>query len=261
MILPRLRTVLILATAAAACLLALPAFALDRAGADAEYAQLLTRYVTPRGVRYGVWRATGQDVKALSEVVTSYRSIEPGGLPPDERKALDINLYNSKVLEIVLQGNPKESIKDLSKGLSGSEIFSRALIGLQGKPISLNDLEKTIRDESKDPRVHFALNCAARSCPPIRPEPYDPARLDEQLDDSTRRFLTAPGSVEVQSSGGRTTIVAVKIFEWYADDFKATGGPLAFLQKYGPKEAADAIAAGKARLLFHDYDWSLNASE
>ncbi len=261
MILPRLTTFLILATAAAAGTLARPAFALDRAGADAEYARLLTKYVTPRGVRYGAWRAIGEDVKSLSEVVTSYRSIEPSGLPPEERKALDINLYNSKVLEIVLQGKPRESIKDLSRGVSGSEIFSRALINLQGKGVSLNDLEKTIRDEFKDPRVHFALNCAARSCPPIRPEPYDPARLEEQLDDSTRRYLAEPGTVEVQSSGGKTTVVTARIFDWYADDFKATGGPLPFLQKYGPKEAADAIAAGKAKLLFQDYDWGLNASE
>ena len=259
--LPRLISLLILATAAAAGALARPAFALDRAGADAEYANLLTKYVTPRGVRYGAWRATGEDVKALSEVVTSYRAIDRAGLPPEERKALDINLYNSKVLEIVLQGKPRESIKDLSHGVSGSEIFSRPLINLQGKGVSLNDLEKTIRDESKDPRVHFALNCAARSCPPIRPEPYDPARLDEQLDDATRRFLAEPGGVEIQSSGGKTTVVTVKIFDWYADDFKAAGGPLAFLQKYGPKEAADVIAAGKARLAFQEYDWSLNASE
>jgi hypothetical protein len=53
----------------------------------------------------------------------------------------------------------------------------------------------------------------------------------------------------------------VKIFQWYADDFKASGGPLAFIQRFGPAAAADAIAAGKVKLDFADYDWGLNAAK
>ena len=100
-----------------------------------------------------------------------------------------------------------------------------------------------------------------KSCPPIRPEAYVAASLDRPLDDATRDYLASPGAVEVISGGGKTTIVSVKIFDWYAADFKASGGPLAFIRKFGPPAAAEAIAAGKAKLTFADYDWSLNSAK
>jgi hypothetical protein len=130
-----------------------------------------------------------------------------------------------------------------------------------GKVLSLNDLEKRLRDEFKDPRIHFAVNCASKSCPPIRPEPYDAASLDAQLDDATRSYLASKGALQVITEGGKTRLVAPKIFDWYADDFKAGGGVLAFIAKYGPPDAAAAIAAGKVKLEFAEYDWSLNIAK
>lgn len=248
------------ACAGAVCAFAASPAAADLAAATATYGRLLTQYVTPRGVKYDAWRASGADLKSISEVVMLFRSTEPKTLPPDERKALYINLYNAKILETVLLGNPRGSIKDLSRGLNPFEIFSRAGLNFDQKSISLNDLEKRLREEFKDPRVHFAVNCASKSCPPIRPEPYLAATLDAQLDDSARKYLASPGAVEARTDGGKTKIVTLKIFVWYADDFKATGGVLAFIRKFGPPAAADAIAGGKAKLDFADYDWSLNAA-
>jgi len=135
------------------------------------------------------------------------------------------------------------------------------MLNFDQKTISLNDLEKRLRDESKDPRIHFAVNCASMSCPPIRPEPYVAAKLDAQLDDSARKYLASPGAVELKNEGGKTRIVTVKIFDWYADDFKVSGGPSAFIQKYGPSAASDALAGGKVKLDFADYDWGLNAAK
>jgi len=255
--------VIFVRAAAAAAVLALaasPASA-DLAAATKAYRKLLSQYVTPRGVKYDSWRASGSDLKTISEIVMMYRSTDPKPLEPDERKALYINLYNSRILETVLYQNPKGSIRELSKGLNSSEIFNRATMKFDEKATSLNALEKRLREEFKDPRVHFALNCASRSCPPIRPEPYVAATLDAQLDDSARKYLASPEAVDVKTDGGKTTIVSVKIFDWYADDFKASGGPLAFIQKFGPPVAADAIAGGKAKLAFADYDWSLNAAK
>jgi hypothetical protein len=246
--------------AAVLALAASPASA-DLSSATKAYATLLTRYVTPRGVRYDAWRASGSDLKTISEVVMVYRSTDPKSLEPDERKALYINLYNAKILETVLFGNPKGSIKELSKGLNPLEIFNRANLNFDQKVISLNELEKRLRDEYKDPRIHFAVNCASKSCPPIRPEPYAAATLEADLDDAARRYLASPGAVEVRAYGGKTRIVTVRIFDWYADDFKAAGGARAFIQKFGPESAADAIADGKAKLDFAEYDWSLNAAK
>ena len=231
--------------------------------ADAAYASLtslLQKYVTPRGVRYTAWRSNGDDLKAGSAVVAALRGTEAKTLSPDELKALWINLYNVKVLELVLVGNPKTSIRDLSKGVSGGEIFDRKTILASEKGVSLNDLEKLIRNRFKDPRIQFALYRAARGSPSLRAEAYVPATLEAQLDDATRTFLARPDAVSVKSIAGRPTITVSKIFERYAEDFKAGGGPLAFLAKYGPEEAAAAAASGKAKLEFAAFDWGLNAA-
>lgn len=256
----KLKFVYAAAAAIALALSASPASA-DLASATKAYGKLLTQYVTPRGVKYDAWRTSGSDIKTLSEILMIFRSTDPKTLEPNDRKALYINLYNAKILDLVLIANPRGSIKELSKGLNPSEVFSRDGLSFDEKMISLNDLEKRLREEFKDPRIHFAVNCASKSCPPIRPEPYVAASLDDQLDEATRKYLASPRAVEVISGGGKTTIVSVKIFDWYASDFKAAGGPLAFIQKFGPPAAAEAIAAGKAKLTFADYDWSLNSAK
>ena len=160
--------------ASAAIVLALAAFpaSADLASATKAYGKLLTQYVTPRGVKYDAWRASGDDVKKLSEILMIFRSTDPKTLEPNDRKALYINLYNAKILDLVLVANPRGSIKELSKGLNPMEIFSRDGLSFDQKMIGLNDLEKRLREEFKDPRIHFAVNCASKSCPPIRPEPY-----------------------------------------------------------------------------------------
>ena len=233
----------------------------DMAGATAEYAELLTRYVTPRGVRYEAWRASGADLKTLSEVVMLYRTTDPAPLSPNEREALYINLYNAKILETVLFANVKNSIKELSKAMRPMEVFDRVAMTFDRKAMSLNDLEKRLRDEFKDPRTLFAVNRGSRSSPPLRPEPFDGATLDAQLDDATRAYLARDGALDVIREGGKVRIVAVKIFDYFAADFKASGGPLAFIRKFGPQDAVDAIAGGKVKLEFAEFDWNLNAAK
>ena len=249
-----------LAAALALALAVSPASA-DLTAATKAFGKLLERYATPRGVKYDAWRASGTDIRQLSEILMLYRNVDPKTLEPNERKALYIDLYNAAILDLVLLRNPRGSIKELSKGLNSLEIFNRNGLTFDQKVISLNDLEKRLRDEFKDPRIHFALNCASKSCPPLRAEPYVAATLDDQLDEATRAFLASPNTVQVVTEGAKTTLVTTKIFDWYVADFKASGGPLAFIQKFGPAAAVEAIEGGKARLAFADYDWDLNAAK
>jgi hypothetical protein len=232
----------------------------DINAANVAYGKLLTKYLTTRGVRYAAWRANGDDLKRISEVVMIYRTADLKALEPNERKALLINIYNSKVIETVLLQNPSGSFRALSKWTSKNEIFHRNAIALEGKPLSLDDLEKRIMGEFKDPRVHFAINCASRSCPPVRAEPYSAERLDAQLDDATRAFLASPAGLVVSTSGHHKKLAASQIFDWYKDDFKASGGILEFIATYGPDEAVQAASSGKAKLEFQPYDWGLNVS-
>jgi hypothetical protein len=189
-----------------------------------------------------------------------YRSTPTKTLEPNERKALLINLYNTKVLETVLHMNPSGSIRALSKGPSANEIFRRNAMALDGKAASLNDVQKRLSEEFKDPRIHFALNCAARSCPPLRGEPYSGARIDAQLDDAARAYLALPGAVRIERDGGRTILRTTILFDWYENDFKASGGTLGFLKTFGPPEVVEAASAKGVRVEYQPYDWSLNVA-
>lgn len=238
---------------------------LDRSTAE-RYGELLSRYVTPSGVRYAAWRGFTADVDALSSVVARLSSSDPAKLAPAERDALYINLYNARILELVLVNAPNESIKEITPGITGYGVFTKPAVTIRGKRISLRELENRLRDESKDPRIHFAINCASRSCPPIAKEPYRGETLDAQLDRSTRAFLATPGALAVKKPDGAgktpVTVECSKIFDWYAKDFAATGGVAAFIAKHGPADVAEAIAtaAGAPRLVYQEYDWSLNAA-
>ena len=256
---PRRVRLRLAATAAVIALAATPARA-DLAAATNAYGTLLSRYVTPRGVKYDAWRADGTDLKKIGEIAMIFRTTDPKPLQPAERKALYINLYNSKILELVLYGNPKNSITELSKAPRDFEIFGRAALAFDGKAVSLNDIEKRLRDEFADPRTHFAVNCASKSCPPIRPEPYDASDLDGQLDDAARSYLASKGALQVITEGGKTRIVAPRIFDWYADEFKSVAACSRSLRSTAHADAAAAIAGGKVKLEFAEYDWRLNAA-
>ncbi|MCP3903675.1 MAG: DUF547 domain-containing protein [Planctomycetes bacterium] len=126
--------------------------------------------------------------------------------------------------------------------------------------VSLNALEQSIiRPTFDEPRVHFALVCGAVSCPPLLDEPFEGARLDEQLDGLGRRWLLEPDGLLVGDDG---RVFVSRIFTWYAKDFEATGGLAGVLDRYLPRddprrEAIDEVRAGRVEYL--DYDWTINA--
>ncbi|MFN7971997.1 MAG: DUF547 domain-containing protein [Acidobacteriota bacterium] len=246
--------------------LAFAAPALRADEATDTFGKLLAKYVTPTGVKYAAWRADAADSKALSDVVAKLMKVDAKALPDKDRFAHFINLYNATILDTVVKGKPKESVKDLSSGINPYEIFKREMVDMDGKKIGLNDLEEMLRKQSKDPRVHFAVNCASKSCPPISPEPYTATSLDAQLDKMAKAYFAMPGSINVKPSGKDLTLETVKILDWYKDDFEWAGGGVAFIEKMGPPDVVAKIqetkkAGGKVSLDFWDYDWNLNQAQ
>jgi hypothetical protein len=237
------------------------------ADAMEQYDALLSRYVSPDGVRYRKWKSSPDDRLTLRQVIGLLEKTDSEKLAGAARYALFINLYNAKVLDLVLDGDPPKSIKDLSRGINPYQVFTRKSLNLGGEFISLVNLEGRLRKESEDPRVHFAVNCASRSCPPIAGESYRSETLNEQLDRATRAFLAAPGSVAVKEGStwlGRSVLeVSVsRIFKWYAKDFKVRGGVIKFLMDYSPEKIAGRIreAGDRVRLQYQEYDWNLNSA-
>jgi hypothetical protein len=183
-----------------------------------------------------------------------------------EQLAFLVNVYNARTVELVLSDYPDlASIKDLGSLLQSP--WKIRFIPLLGETRSLDDIEHDlIRGSGRygDPRIHFAVNCASVGCPALRPEAYRAERLDEQLEDAARSFLSDRGRNRFDGDVLRVS----SIFKWYRQDFEAgwrgarsLGTFLAlYRQSLGlDAQVAERLEAGDVDIEFLDYDWSLNA--
>ena len=210
------------------------------------------RYVNGAGlVDYRALRE--RDRAALDGYLASLAEVDAARLPREEQLALWINAYNACVFAGVLDRYPVRSVKNVMG------FFDRIRYQIAKGSLTLNEVEGRGRALG-DWRVHFAVVCASSSCPFLRNEAYAPARLDAQLADQLRRFLTDP-TRGLRAEGD--TLWVSKIFKWYAKDF-IPSGPLApqtllpLIRSSLEPARAQAIQPQRLTLKFLDYDWSLN---
>ena len=213
------------------------------------YNTLLAKYVTSSGVKYGAWKNNAADMQAIQQVVDAIGQAKISG-SKSERLAFYLNAYNAWILHEALGKYPTKSVKDLL-----FTFFTGQRIKVGGEAMSFNHLEKDIiRPKFNEPRIHFALNCASRSCPPLNPEAFRADKLDGQLEQLAVAFVNSPRGVDYSAS--KKTAALSAIFNWYKDDFKAAGGPLAFINKrHNPSLPNDT------KITYQDYDWSLNQAK
>lgn len=196
---------------------------------------------------------------------------------PDEQMAFWINLYNALVIDAVIQAEVQKSVTESWLGILG--FFQKAAYLINGQRFSLTDIEHAVLRANRgfpyfpgphfaandprlgavldglDPRIHFALNCASRSCPPIGV--YHPNRIQQQLELAARSFINGDSEVDYD----RKTISISRIFRWYVEDFGGERGVADFLFRYLELPEKGIPARGQIRefrLNYHPYDWSLN---
>jgi hypothetical protein len=222
------------------------------AGLDyTEYARLLDTYVVDDGVQYSKWIRNEADVAALNAVLKKLAQADLDELSKNEQKAFYINLYNAGMLQAVLDHYPLKSVKAI--GLLPFSVFKKKFIVLGDDEVSLDHVEKGILlKEYFDARIHFAVNCASESCPPLRAEPFVGERLNAQLDAQTRLFAASDRAARVDDAKGR--VAYSELFKWYADDF-GVENPAMFLNRY----RAEALPVSHS-VTWIKYDWSLNAA-
>lgn len=230
-------------------LLLIPIAVLPALGANLDHSEwdnLVKRYVSSESrVDYRSLKEHG-----LSELDAYLKQIAgdwPAGMSQQETKAALLNAYNALTVHWIVANYPVKSIWRTENP------FRKARHTVDGKMLSLDQVESRLRGMN-DPRVHAALVCAARSCPPLRREAYMAARLDQQLDDNARRWL-ADQRLNVFQPEKKTARVS-EIFKWYAKDFGGGGGVKDFLARYGPD--AGFIGARGARIEYEPYYWGLN---
>jgi hypothetical protein len=215
------------------------------------YAELLAKYVENGHVNYAGFK---RDEARLDQYLKVLEQVDPERLPREEQFAFYINAYNAWTIKLILTAYPGvTSIKDL--GSLFQSPWKKEFVHINGKTLSLDDIEHTIlRPRFKDPRVHFAINCASKSCPPLSSEPYLGAVLDDQLNRSTRDFLNHPANYRLDHH----TFWVSSIFKWFAEDFN--NDVIGFYLKFAQGELRQKLQAERDRIDINylDYDWSLN---
>lgn len=214
-------------------------------------------------VDYRGMQARREELDAYLAELAAVPEAEFAGWSWPRRQAFLINAYNAGTVALVLTGYPGiDSVRDLGGLLRNP--WRKAFLPLLGKTRSLDEIEHELLrgdPDYRDPRIHFAVNCASIGCPALRPEAYTEERLDAQLADQTRRFLSDRSRNRYLQAQRR--FVVSPLFDWYAEDFEAGGGVTRFL--LGHAEALDVTAASlrgvpvdALSVRFTPYDWSLN---
>lgn len=240
------------------------------------FEDLLRIYVDGRGhVNYAAWHASHSDLGLLERYLAAVAAYSPGNAPDrfasdNDRLAYWMYAYNAFVIKAILDRWPLDSVTNVKapveivKGL-GFFYTLRFIAG--GRPYSLYAIENDkVRKQSRDPRVHFVLNCGSESCPILRPELPDGDELEPFLAEAEERFIGEERNVLIDHEA--KAVVLSAIFKWYGDDFvndlKRRGLP----SERGVLDYIIYAASGELRtslervrdyeIRFDDYDWSLN---
>lgn len=225
----------------------------------AAFDALLKQHVRDGWVDYMALKANPTPLADYLEQLGAVSQAEFDRWSEPDRLAFLINLYNASTLKLVVDHYPVKSVRDIGSFFRSP--FKQAVVPLFGQLVPLDTVEHQIlRRQYAEPRIHFALVCAARSCPPLRSEAYVGARLDAQLREQGERFLRDPRRNRVDLAG--RTLYLSEIFKWFGQDFeKAAGSVQRFVADYLPPEAAAVARRDGFRVRYLPYDWSLNDSQ
>jgi hypothetical protein len=230
----------------------------DHSGYDA----LLKKHVKGERVDYAALKADRAGLDGYCDRLAKLKKSDLEAMARDDQFAFWIDAYNALTLKtivdhypiktgITLNTHPKNSIRQIDGAWSDRHTVA-------SQQVSLDDIEnKILRPTFKDPRVHTAINCASRGCPPLRAEAFTGARLDAQLDDNVAKFLADPARTVYDEKKKR--IVVSKIFDWFKEDFGGDEGVLKFLRAHAPAASKGFLESLSAKSIeTSDYDWSLN---
>ena len=171
----------------------------------------------------------------------------------DASLAYHINAYNAFAIQGILDGLSPASV------LGRLRYFKLQDWALDGRRISLEDLEQRVLRPLREPRIHFAIVCASRSCPVLRPEAYTAAKLEAQLDDQARTFVNDPSRNRFDE--GTKTAHLSEIFKWFDEDFRGAGSVQRYLARFvADPDVARDLANDAYTIAWIDYDWALNGT-
>jgi len=232
------------------------------------FTDVLSRVVRQPNVDYA---GLLENRSALDAYLATLADVSPGALaaaPQDAQLAFWINAYNACMLRLVVDNYPIEKdgrlLARLTNTVAGRpansvwqipDVFDGKHCRVAGEERSQDEIEHGFIRPMGDPRIHFAVNCAAKSCPELWPEAYSAETLDEQLDRAVEHLVANAAHFRVEEG---STVRLNKVLDWYRDDFGGVEGLRTFLTEYVEEANETVLRDARTKIEFSEYDWTLN---
>ena len=233
---------------------ALPTHTVAAAPSHAIFNKLLKEHVDAKGmVDYKGFAKDKAELKSYLDLLS--KNAPADSWSKDDQLAYWINAYNAFTVQLILDHYPVKSIKDIGAKIKIPFVntpWDVKFIKIGGETYDLNNLEHgIIRKKFDEPRIHFALVCAAKSCPRLRNEAFEGSRLDAQLEDQGVDFLNNPAKNSITAKQASLS----KILDWYGSDFKKMKGMSVkdVVNKFSKTKITD-----DTKISYQTYDWALN---
>ncbi|MEM1192383.1 MAG: DUF547 domain-containing protein [Pseudomonadota bacterium] len=216
---------------------------------------LLKRYVTTAEegrTIFAYGSVSDEDKAVLKTYIDTLEAVDPTTLTKAQAYAYWVNMYNAVTVDLILDNYPLKSIRSL--GFIGP--WGRMLVTVNGQELSLNDVEHGIlRVFWRDPRTHYAVNCASFGCPNLQPTAFTADNTEALLSQGAQDYVNHPRGVAVDKRG---RVIASSIYKWYKKDFGETDAEvLDHIRQYASPALAENLK-GKTRISKYAYDWALN---
>lgn len=215
-----------------------------------DYDRLLARYVSNERVNYRAWKASSSDLAALDAYLRRIGDANLARLGREERLAFFINAYNAITIRSILDAYPVASIRDIAG------VWLVRTWRVAGGEITLDQIEhKILRKVFHESRIHFAIVCASKGCPPIQPHAFTGSEIESQLEAVTRSFMNDPSRTHLDAEKRR--LVLTPILKWFSEDFIAAAGSVPdFVLKYRQDVTGEGHQDWSVE--YTDYNWTLN---
>jgi len=224
--------------------------------------EILSKYALEKGRRFD-YAGLKKEERSLAAYLDSIADADLGRLRGPELEALFINAYNAYTVRTILDRVSENGDFEIASIRDIEDVFTRQVHVVGGFRLSLDNIEHNVlRPTFRDPRLHFAVNCASISCPPLPLDAFEGARVEEQLEAAATSALRNPDYVSIEGDG----LLVTRILEWYGSDFvnpeyRGSEKSLpAFVSKYANEDVRRFLEERKheVEVRFRDYDWRLN---
>ena len=212
--------------------------------------KLLKKYVDNKG--FVNYKGFIKDSIALNSYLNMLsENVPSASWTKEEKLAFWINAYNAFTIKLITDHYPVKSIKDIGSKIQIPFVntpWQKKFIPMGDKKIKLDDIENNIlRKDFEEPRIHFSIVCASISCPKLRNEAYEASKIEAQLTDQAKAFLSDP----TRNKPAENKLSP--IFKWFGGDFEKNGNKkIDFINKYSPTKVDES------KIEYMSYDWGLN---